>query len=248
MSTVAQVAQIVRPFLDRYPDFALVGRSVVMKPIRHLMRSFFIDRTSGKGYIQTSWNVSAMFGPSPRHVVTTGARMVAGVGFVDNPDTQVRLLAAMEQVASDIFHDSSIDALPALAWRAEPVFGPGALIQAMPLLARGRFSDAVPYVQQTLTRVSDAIEERKRSLGTHRSLRGQLAKMEAHALERMLPMQAGLKTLLDRLNGGDPRAVAALLHEWEAAAVKAEKVEHLWEPSPFPFEVSGNSSELGVGD
>ena len=45
-----------------------------------------------------------------------------------------------------------------------------------------------------------------------------------------------LKELCRRLAADDRAGLAALLHEWEAATVKNLKLEHLWQPSPFPLE------------
>jgi hypothetical protein len=33
-----------------------------------------------------------------------------------------------------------------------------------------------------------------------------------------------------------PAARPRLLHEWQAETVKNFKVEHIWEPTPFPLE------------
>jgi hypothetical protein len=45
-----------------------------------------------------------------------------------------------------------------------------------------------------------------------------------------------LKELCRRLAADDRRGLAQLLHEWEATTVKNLKLEHLWEPTPFPLE------------
>ena len=48
-----------------------------------------------------------------------------------------------------------------------------------------------------------------------------------------------LKELCARLAADDRRGLAQLLHEWEAITVKNLKLEHLWEPTPFPLELQG---------
>lgn len=237
MSTAAQVAQIVQPFLERHEDFALVGRSVILRPVTHVMRRFFIDRTSGKGYIQPNWSVSAMFGPPPNYRIGAGTRLVQGVGDVDRPETQVRLLAEMELITSDILRGGEdMDAWPALAWKAEPVFGPGPMTFAMPLIAKGAFAEAVPYVAEVLAHIDAGVEERILAVKKHRSPDSRPARMDDYLLGRALEAQRGYRALHDLLRAGDAVGLAAQLHAWEAAYVKVEKVEHLWEPSPFPFE------------
>lgn len=238
MSTAAQVARIVQPFLEQHSDFELVGRSLVMRPVRHVMRRFVIDRTSIKSYIQPSWIVSAMFGPPPKHGGGVGTRLIQGVGRVDRPETQVRLLEEMELLTANVLRGGDdMDGWPALAWKAEPVFGPGPLAFAMPLIAKGEFAKAIPYVAQTLAEITANVEQRSLAVKKHRSSHSRPARIDAYILGRVLESQRGYNAMLDLLRAGDRFAIAALLHEWEAAAVKAEKVEHLWEPSPFPFEV-----------
>ena len=242
MSTAAQVAEIVRPFLERHADFELVGRTVVLKPVRHVLRSFFIDRTSAKGHIQPSWTVCTLFAPPPRYTIGVGARLIQGVGYVDRPDTQVRLLAEMELITSDILRGGDdMDSWPALAWRAEPVFGPGPLTFAMPLIAKGAFAQAIPYVAQTLTEIDVGVEQRILDAKNHRSPDSRPARIDAYVLGRVLEAQRGYRALHDLLRSGDAVALAAQLHAWEAAGAKEKKVEHLWEPSPFPFEVGAEA-------
>lgn len=235
MSTVAQVAWIVEPFLARHPDFALVGRSVVLKPVGHLMRSFFIDRTSARGYIQPSWSVATMFGPPPKYRAGAGARLVQGVGHV-NDQTQARLLGEMELIASDILRTAEIDDLPALSWKAEPIFGPGPMTFAMPLLAKGDFAKSAPYFAKVLASIDAAVEQRTAALRKHRSPHSRPARLDSYALGRLHQSQDGFRRIFDLLSTGDAVAIAGLLRAWEEAAVRLHKVEHLWEPSPFPFE------------
>lgn len=238
MSTAAQVAEIVQPFLERHPDFVLVGRSVVMKPVGHLMRSFFVDRCSIKAYVQPSWFVTTMFGPPPKHRAGAGARLVRGVGYVDDPQTQVRLLEEMELITSEILRVADMDSLPALSWKAEPIFGPGPMTFGMPLLAKGAFAEAAPYLAQALARVDAAVERREAAVRKHRSPDSRPARLDAYTLGRQREAQQGLRTIFGLLSAGDTSAIAALLHAWEAAAVKLHKVEHIWQSSPFPFELA----------
>ena len=46
-----------------------------------------------------------------------------------------------------------------------------------------------------------------------------------------------LKELCRRLAADDRAGLAALLHDWEAQTVRNLKIEHLWEPTPFPLEL-----------
>ncbi len=48
-----------------------------------------------------------------------------------------------------------------------------------------------------------------------------------------------LRELCAKLAEDDRTGLARLLHEWEAYTVKNFKIEHLWEPTPFPLEMVG---------
>ena len=241
MSTAAQVAQLVEPFLERHPEFTLVGRSVVMRPVGHLMRSFFIDRTSAKGHVQPNWSVATTFAPPPKHLTGSGARLVRGVGYVDDPQTQARLLEEMELITSDILSTAEIDSIPALGWKAEPIFGPVPMALAMPLIAKGEFAEAAPYFTNMLTRIDAAVEQRAAALRKHRSADSRPARLDSYVLGRLQESQGGFRTICSLLAAGDAPAIAAQLHKWEAAAVRMHKVEHLWVPSPFPFELGAGN-------
>jgi hypothetical protein len=39
------------------------------------------------------------------------------------------------------------------------------------------------------------------------------------------------------LKASDTEFIAKILHQWEGATVKADKMEHIWERTPFPLEL-----------
>jgi hypothetical protein len=47
---------------------------------------------------------------------------------------------------------------------------------------------------------------------------------------------ARLGELCGLLMSDDREGLIRLLHEWEATTVKNLKIEHIWEPTPFPIE------------
>jgi hypothetical protein len=46
-----------------------------------------------------------------------------------------------------------------------------------------------------------------------------------------------VKVLCALLEKDDRAGMARMLHEWEAETVRLMKLDHLWEPSPFPLEM-----------
>ncbi|UJW86473.1 hypothetical protein [Devosia sp. SL43] len=208
-----------------------------MKPVNHLMRSFFLDRTSAKAHVLASWNVQTMFAPPPDHRTGAGARLVRGFGYLADPQTQVRLIEEMELLTSEMLSIVTIEDLPALGWKALPMFTPRPMAFAMPLLARGAFAEALICFRQALARIDGGVERHRADLTRHRSPDSRPARLDAYLLGRQLEYQQGYGTICALLSEGDARAIATQLHRWEAAAVRLHKVEHLWEPTPFPFEL-----------
>ena len=49
---------------------------------------------------------------------------------------------------------------------------------------------------------------------------------------------ADLKKLCAMLASDDRKGMATMLHAFEAETVKNLKLEHLWQPTPFPFELA----------
>ncbi len=57
MTTVAQVRQAVQPLLQRNPDLALIGRLVVIKPVHHILRGVYIDRSLDPKLFVPTWSI-----------------------------------------------------------------------------------------------------------------------------------------------------------------------------------------------
>ncbi len=53
MTTTSQVFQTLKPVLARNPDLVLMGRSLFLKPVRHMLKGIFIDRSSDKNEFVT---------------------------------------------------------------------------------------------------------------------------------------------------------------------------------------------------
>ena len=112
VSTEAQVAQLVAPFLDRHPEFVRVGRSLVRPPAHHLQTGFDLQRQASKGSVYPIWFAGITFGPPPHFGVGVGQAVQRAVGHLGDPDIRERLLMELE-VANVAFLDrfTSLDLL-----------------------------------------------------------------------------------------------------------------------------------------
>ena len=90
MTTVAQVREVVQPLLQRNPDLALVGRLVVIKPVHHILRGIYIDRSLDSQLFIPTWAVTFLFEPSESFSYNWGGRLynrAHGAWVVTNPAT-----------------------------------------------------------------------------------------------------------------------------------------------------------------
>ena len=242
MSTAAQVAELVQPFLERNPSCKLLGRMVVLTPVQHFARGIFIDRSSTKGEIVPSWFVWTLFQPPPGYLGGFGGRLPRAFGWADKPGIQQKLLDEMEIAHADVLLPA--DSLAALFDAATKADGFDALhiaTRAVLLAGLGRLDEALSDLGQHLDfsqKLNQMLVEhwRKHYRIGSRPWQRQAA-MQAREQERM----AALRLLQSLIRANDRAAVAALLHQWEAGGVKQLKLGNFWTPTLFPIE-------LGAGD
>lgn len=63
MTTLSQVRKAIAPVLARNPDLVLMGRFLIIKPVHHILRGIFLDRSSNKNQFVTSTSVRLFVGP-----------------------------------------------------------------------------------------------------------------------------------------------------------------------------------------
>ena len=107
MSTKAQVAELVMPYLERHLDLVLSGRDVVLLPVEHLSRGVYVDRTSSKGQISPKWGVTLLFGWRPRGV---GQFMPRATGYIGEPHLAENLFRELD-TAFDTLRSSTLRSL-----------------------------------------------------------------------------------------------------------------------------------------
>jgi len=226
MTTASEVKRMVRPLLERNPDLALVGRMIYIKPVRHFARAVVIGRTSSANRFSPRWTVIHLFEVHRLFTLNWGDHLdelLPGVhGFnwpTDAPGIEEGLCQAVERQALPWLRTmSTLDLF--LAFVSQNLFrhhmydkGDAEVIVSV---AQGHADYARKLCEQHIERWStDKPYYDDEDRAKFRRLR------ELHAL-----------VLKD-----DRAGLAALLHAWEAETVKNFKIEHLWEPTPFPLEL-----------
>ena len=221
MTTVRQVKKLLAPLAARHDDLELVGFTLYLKPVRHLLRGVTIDRTSDANWFRVRWPVRNLCEPSDTLPLTWSGYVYPseGLWFWSNPSLQDDLFQAIEE-----------QALPAL--RAIQTFDDFFTFAS----DRERFG-AWPFDLFTLQRVGVDCAR-----GDLESARAGCAALKS-GLTRW--SMASMRDDFDRVTGelcpllaaNDRAGMARLLHQWEAYTVEKLKIGHIYEPSPFPLEL-----------
>jgi hypothetical protein len=249
MTTLAQVKRVVRPLLERNSDLALVGRLVVIKPVRHLIRGILIGQSPDPVTYQPVWLVSFLFKPWALLSDRWGERLFTRRGVRLNLDDPASIQAIEERIPIRVAQSR----LPVRerrypeSWGGWVAYDPTIATemcevieeQALPMLrALQTIDDFVAFTADKTrfpwTRLGPNYSDEPFVFAAQGNFEAALA--ACTELVEQEPTGPRTKELLRRLAGGDRRGVAQLLHEWEADAVKQLKLESVWEPTPFPVE------------
>jgi hypothetical protein len=224
MTTVAQVRQAVQPLLQRNPDLALVGRLVVVKPVHHILRGIYIDRSIATELFVPTSTVIFLFRPREDITLHWGVRVYPterggpGVWDVADPQTSAMLCEEIEA-----------QALPLL----RPIKTADDFVA---FTSKERFPDTYLDLYEILKIYVDvargdlkAAQSICENMATDRGKRKYLPDMQEE-YDRIT------KELCPLIAANDRLGLAQLLHGYEAQSVKNLKLEKLWEPTPFPVE------------
>ncbi|UXN60765.1 hypothetical protein [Phyllobacterium zundukense] len=216
MTTIVQVRQALKPLLDRHSDLALIGRFLLVKPIYHVTRGVFVDRSIDKvafvpevvtdmlalepvrQYGFWGWNSERLYDQS------------VGTWDVTKPDTVEAMRAHIEaNVLHRLRSIASLDDYKTYEnGKSKVFFGaferlkfPNMMLAA----AHGDFDAAL-----------------------------QMWPVEYWFDQRLVKFFPEFHTAL---GAGDRVYIAKTLHRLEAAAARALGMEHIWESTPFPLEL-----------
>lgn len=220
MTTVRQVKKLLAPLAERHDDLELVGFTLYLKPVRHLLRGVTIDRTGDAARFRVRWPVRNLCEPRETLPFTWAGHVYPseGLWFWSNPSLRDDLYQAIEE-----------QALPGL--RAIETLDDFFTFAS----DRERFG-AWPFDLFTLQRVGVDCAR-----GDLDSARAGCAALKS-GLTRW--SMASMRDDFDRVTGelcpllaaNDRAGMARLLHQWEAYTVEKLKIGHIYEPTPFPLE------------
>jgi hypothetical protein len=207
-----EVKAFVAPLLSSHPNMVLIGRAIVLKPVHHLLRTIYIDRTSSAHVCQPNWGVSGLWSKNDSWSLGHGDRLHR-LWNMTQPDLPRLLVEDVEGIALPKLEAvKTIRDYIALSMPSEEY----------------RIQYVAAYVRHLL--VLGEFDEARMILKKDERTRWWLGQLDE------LGIKDRLMDLGNDLGRNDRLALAGLFHEWEAYSVEKLKIGHLWERTPFPLE------------
>jgi hypothetical protein len=209
MTTVADIKRITRLVREREPRLILSKRMLILPPVGHYVRGFYLDQTSGKDMFRPSYLVQPLYRPRTNWALGYGDRFTAapqyGLFSIENPGTE-------NQLAELLLGEGMR--------RIEHVDSPEAFLEYSKTLEPRRTAGDW-HVFHTLALLGRLDEAR---VAGERSMEKYYRAEWDHCRQS--------RRLLHILDGGQER-VDRLLRKWEQQVVKELKLEPYWQ-SPWP--------------
>lgn len=228
MTTKKQVHSLLKHLLDRDGGLALSkdedfpsGPSfIVVKPVRHVIRRLWIDRSGEADYPRFFWAVGHAFNPMmakgiwaeqfqiPRGLPNRWSQPGMREAFIDLVENAiVPMLRSVETFDEMFTIDTKFRSAILDGWlQYEPY-------QMHFLAANGRFEEAIAIYKSMKDFDRSPENPRRRAY--------------AFVTDDLAPL----------LLANDKPGVAALLHRWEQATIQRNGLEAIYESTPFPLEL-----------
>jgi hypothetical protein len=200
----ADLRHYLKPLLQQRSDLALVGRMLIIRPVRHLLRGAFFDRTSNRYEFRVWRYIVPLYDAAPDELGYSGET---------HPDAYEVWQPHFVPLLMDILEEDVFARL-------------------------GKISSLSDFATQQIGERS-AFEAGLTSLflsGASERADEYLARLPPH-WRRDEDVQRIFYRLREQFLH-EPERTIADFHAKEAAAVKALKVGHLWDPAPFAVEAS----------
>lgn len=219
MTTKKQINGLFARLIERNPDLVRLDQFVVLKPLRHVMRSVMIDRTSDADYPQLLWSLGHLFNPGGGYQGICLERFYTAHGapsYWSEPGMPDAFVAACENKILPLLRGvTTIEELTRFRSREAPEFGSAITW----VIFRIHFSAAFGRFDQALRRF-----ERIKHW-THSNWGWRRPEFD-HVAGELIPL----------IRANDRDGVIRLLHAWEEERVKTLGLEAIYERTPFPLE------------
>ncbi len=227
MTTTRDVKRMLEPMLAEHADLALVGRFLVLKPIRHHLRCVCIYSTSSADVFDVRWFVFNLFHPRLRCHASWGENIGPGRPggwLLSSPDIPRHLRETIERKALPILRP--IETFEQfVAFIRKGGTAPGRTMPHWKL-----------HAAKDIFVMSLALGDLDTARHLAETRLQNWPKPTAKDADVTINNYHGAMRLMDLLAKNDRAGIAAALHEFEAATTNAHKLEPYWQPTPFPIE------------
>lgn len=220
MTTKKQINRLLGRLIERNPDLVQSGPFVILRPLRHVIRSISIDATSRADDPQFLWSLGHLFNPTRGRQAICLERFYLGretASQWSNPDMPDAFFTACENKVLPLLRGvTTIEELTRFRSREAPEFGSAITW----VIFRIHFSAASGRFDQALRRF-----ERIKHW-THSRWGWRRPEFD-HVADELIPL----------IRANDRDGVIRLLHAWEEDRVRTLGLEAIYEPTPFPLEL-----------
>ena len=236
MSTLAETQAILRPYVERHPDLVLIGRAVLLRPIRHLMCGYFLDRTSSPEMLRPFWFANINYRAVPGTGFLWAGDQVPRSSDIRTENFQDILFAHMNRAFAELRKfNGAVDVFD-LQLPMNRDLTTNSHVQGLTRVAKGDLEGAEPFLLSELAYQTRDLEDRLEFMAKYRRKGSKPWKRDMAIHAARTKIRANSQVLIDLVRARDLAGAANLLREWERLYVAAWKAEKHWIPSPFPFE------------
>jgi hypothetical protein len=235
------VKRLWAPLLERHPDLVAAGHWLFVRPVSHIVTFVLLDGTSSKEQFVPRWGAFELFYRRPQIGLNHGQRFWDLNNWrYGEEKSAAQLQAAVEGVLPKLRSVRSIESfeqmLPGLIFPATHTVSE--LRQIVFDAAWGRLD----MCEEKLTSF-----ERRRADWLARAVPDRYGRLRypEGGWWSYADLEGEIAMLVDLLKplvvARERRAIGDLFRSWERATCAAHKIEHIWEPAPFPMEI-----EVGI--
>lgn len=225
MTTKKQIRGLFQAIVERHPDLTIIeaeyGDKIVLRPINHLLRGFYILRSAYADYPDHFWSIGYTF--YPRGSSQGG---ICGTKFVtpdikeiywSHPRHQEAVIEVFEAEILPVLR--SVDTIEKMLSLRHPMEVRWKHLFDLEL-HKARLHAALGNFETATEAIADM-----RLRGPHYPWWGEENYYET--MEQLWPL----------IQAEDRGGVAALLHQWEGDFVARNGLEDIYERTPFPLEL-----------
>jgi hypothetical protein len=222
---------LLGPLVERNADLARVGNVVVLKPIRHVLGGICIEPGNTPERFLPTWFVHHLLVPHRGAVAEKGIEACGDRRddwAFSRPNVEQDLAQALEHSVLPILRgvqelEAMVNlraAMCAYDRRNYRFYGLRTGGDFITKIALGQIDVALLWAKNI--RISGYLDRRLQD--------------DAEPCEGELSYLDWIRRVLVLLEQDGRAGMAEMLHAWEAETVRLLKLEHLWEPTPFPLE------------